>query len=268
MLLVAIKNQKVAIQTDQENFMQSKGKGGRSLNWTQKTQQRHTTNSSTMSTTTEKSATNIDPLRNGDSVDERNLDFGRSVLRSIPIFLLENPADESLEGDVKDCLVKLTTGDSSTTMNKDNKDALRILKGDETTLGIQRMSLEDQMVDWIEALVVKEGDVANLHDRKTDLEEEIEDTKNRIKSNYSEERARIERDLQDLNERCELEIQTKTESHRATLNVMTLSLSEKKDEVHAFNETLRNREKKIKELELKGKRLYPLYSLRFCLFPF
>jgi len=38
MLLVAIKNQKVAIQTDQENFMQSKGKG-QSLNWTQKMQQ-------------------------------------------------------------------------------------------------------------------------------------------------------------------------------------------------------------------------------------
>lgn len=189
------------------------------------------------------------------------------ILRSIPKFL-ENPADESLEGDVKDCLLKLTTRDSSTTMNKDNEDALRILKGDEITLDTQRMALEDQMVDWIDALEVKETDVANLHDRKTELEEDIEDAKNRVKSKYSEERARIEREMQDLTERCELEIQTNTESQRATLNVTKLLLKEKQDDVHAYNETLTHMEKKIKELELKGKRLYPLYSLRFCLFPF
>ena len=231
--------------------------------------QRHATNSSTMSTTTEKSPTKIDPLRNGDSFsnnDER-IDFCHSVLRSIPIFL-ENPADESLEGDVKGCLLKLTTGDFSTTMNKDNEDALRILKGDEITLGTQRMALEDQMADWIDALEVKETDVANLHDRKTELEEDIEDVKNRVKSKYSEERARMERKMQDLTERCELEIQTNTESERATLNVTKLLLNEKQDDVHAFNETLTHREKTIKELDLKGKRLYPLYFLTILRVPF
>ena len=124
------------------------------------------------------------------------------------------------------------------------------------------------MVDWIDALEVKEAAVAKLHARKTELEEDIKDAKERIKSKYSTERACIERELQDLTERCELEIQTNTESERATLNVIKLLLSGKQDHVHAYNETLTHREKKIKELELKGKRLYPLYSLRFCLFPF
>ena len=124
------------------------------------------------------------------------------------------------------------------------------------------------MVDWIDALKVKETDVANLHDRKTELEEDIEDANNRVKSTYSEERARIEREMQDLTERCELEIQTNTESQRATLNVTKLVLKEKQDDVHAYNETLTHREKTIKELDLKGKRLYPLYFLTILRVPF
>jgi hypothetical protein len=59
-----------------------------------------------------------------------------------------------------------------------NEDALRILKGDEITLDTQRMALEGQMVDWIDVLEVNEGDVANLRDRKTELEEDIEDALN------------------------------------------------------------------------------------------
>lgn len=55
---------------------------------------------------------------------------------------------------------------------------MRILKGDEITLDTQRMALEGQMVDWIDVLEVNEGDVANLRDRKTELEEDIEDALN------------------------------------------------------------------------------------------
>mgnify|MGYP000565187449 CR=1 FL=1 len=104
------------------------------------------------------------------------------------------------------------------------------------------------MVDWIDALEVKEAAVAKLHARKTELEEDIKDAKERIKSKYSTERACIERELQDLTERCELEIQTNTELARETLNVTELSLRGKQDEVHAFNETLTHREKRSRDL--------------------
>ena len=89
-----------------------------------------------------------------------------------------------------------------------------------------RSALEDQMQGWIDALEAKEGAVVSLRDRKINFEEDIKDAEAQIKSKYSQERARLERELQDLTERCALEIQETTKSTRETVKVTEASLRE------------------------------------------
>ena len=98
-----------------------------------------------------------------------------------------------------------------------------------------------------------------LHAHKLELENNIKDAEESIGVIYSMERARVQRELQCINERCKFEIQMKTELANQMLNLTEASLREKEDGLHAQNETVTHRDENIKALESEGKRFHHQY---------